>query len=108
MGGVVGKATHVWCPRVSVAGPAIPSCSGVAVVAISHVWRKPGLELGECPVSTVRLYGITVHHTHTHTGPNNPKAKQPTPGPKRCNVKHRKTRIAARTQTDSAPPAGHK
>eukprot|EP00966_Prymnesium_polylepis_P170251 3935431-Prymnesium_polylepis.1 len=28
--------------------------------------RKPGLELGERPV-TARLYGITVHHTHTHT-----------------------------------------
>eukprot|EP00966_Prymnesium_polylepis_P066928 1553467-Prymnesium_polylepis.1 len=26
--------------------------------------RKPGLELGECP-ATARLYGITVHHTHT-------------------------------------------
>eukprot|EP00966_Prymnesium_polylepis_P100204 2321170-Prymnesium_polylepis.1 len=42
---------------VSVAGPAAERCR--------RMRRKPGIELGDCPV-TARLYGIIVHHTHTH------------------------------------------
>eukprot|EP00966_Prymnesium_polylepis_P278166 6427653-Prymnesium_polylepis.1 len=46
-GVVVGKATHMWCPRVSVAGP---PCYPELQSRCRLMCRKPGLELGECPV----------------------------------------------------------
>eukprot|EP00966_Prymnesium_polylepis_P207620 4809246-Prymnesium_polylepis.1 len=50
-GVVVGKTTHVWYSRVSVAGPAIPSCRVVVVACVGNKARSGGMS-----GSTARLY----------------------------------------------------
>jgi hypothetical protein len=63
-GVVVGKTTHVWYPRVSVAGPAIPSCSVAVVACVGN----PGsnLDLGDMSGSTLRACMVNYSASHTH------------------------------------------
>eukprot|EP00966_Prymnesium_polylepis_P143663 3316360-Prymnesium_polylepis.1 len=44
---VVGKTTHVWCPRVSVAGPAIPCCRALSSHVLETRARSGGMS-GHC------------------------------------------------------------
>ena len=60
-GVVVGKTTHVWYPRVSVAGPAIPSCSVAVVACVGN----PGSIWGNVRFHCAPVWYYSASHTHT-------------------------------------------
>ena len=59
-GVVVGKTTHVWYPRVSVAGPAIPSCSVAVVACVGN----PGSIWGNVRFHCAPVWYYSASHTH--------------------------------------------
>jgi hypothetical protein len=61
-GVVVGKTTHVWYPRVSVAGPAISSCSVAVVACVGN----PGSIWGNVRFHCAPVWYYSASHTHTH------------------------------------------
>ena len=58
---VVGKTTHVWCPRVSVAGPAIPCCRVAVVACVGN----PGSIWGNVRFHCAPVWYYSASHTHT-------------------------------------------
>eukprot|EP00966_Prymnesium_polylepis_P078253 1814265-Prymnesium_polylepis.1 len=62
---VVGKTTHVWCPRVSVAGPAIPCCNVAVVACVGN----PGSIWGNVRFHCAPVWYYSASNTHGERDP---------------------------------------